>query len=197
MSQKWEYEPERPHRLLFVGNMSYPPNVAGVRYFAREILPLIRAEEPGVEFIICGSHAGSLARELRDIPSVCFKGYVDDLIAMYLDSSVLVVPVPMAGGPQYKLLEGMALGVPVVASIASASNNMWKDGQELLIGESAECFAAAVISILRDPALAKRLSINARAYIQAHHTWESKLHIIRDVVEEINQSNKSLLHIEG
>jgi glycosyltransferase involved in cell wall biosynthesis len=186
LDHQWEVPLIPPYRLLFVGNLAYPPNAAGVRCFAREILPLIREEEPDVEFIVCGANGTSLSRELRDVPSTRFTGYVDDLTAMYLESSVLVVPVPLAGGPQYKLLEGMALGVPVVASPASAGRNMWRDGQELLIRGSAEDFAAAVLAVLRNPELAKRLSSNARLYIQNHHLWENKLEVIRKALDSIN-----------
>lgn len=182
-ASKWQADPRRPHRILFVGNLAYPPNAAGVSFFVREVFPIIKSFVPGVEFMVCGSGYARLAKEFSDIPSVRFAGYVEDLVSLYLDASVLVVPVPMAGGPQYKLLEGMALGLPVVASHASAQSGTMRDGQELLIGDAPEQFASAVLSILRDPELALRLSSNAQAFIRAHHTWESKLDMLRGILD--------------
>jgi len=118
----------------------------------------------------------------QGLPGVRVAGFVDDLVSMYLSASVLVAPVPVTGGAQYKLLEAMAIGLPIVASPQSAAGGSMTHGQELLVGDSPESFASAVLSILRNRELADRLSVNGRNFIRAHHIWESKTDLLRSLV---------------
>ena len=182
MTEQWHWVSASPKRILFVGTMAYPPNRSAVRRFAEKILPRIRAEEPETEFVVCGPGSLSLSSELGNMPGVRVAGFVDDLVSMYLSASVLVVPVPVAGGTQYKLLEAMALGLPIVASPESAAVGNMTDGKELLVGDSPESFASAVLLMLRDRELAARLSVNGRNFIRAHHIWESKTDLLRSFV---------------
>ena len=182
MTKQWHWVSATPKKILFVGAMAYPPNRSAVRRFAEKILPHIRAEEPETEFVVCGPGSLSLFSELGNKPGVRVAGFVDDLVSMYLSASVLVVPVPVAGGAQYKLLEAMAIGLPIVASPQSAAGGDMTHGQELLVGDSAESFASAVLLMLRDRELAARLSVNGRNFIRAHHIWESKTDLLRSLV---------------
>jgi len=182
MARQWQPRPDRLPKVLFVGHMAYPPNASGVRYFAHRIWPLIRAQVKGVEFVVCGRGGNRLAKELGSQAGIRVVGYVGDLVPEYLSASTLVVPVPMAGGTQYKLLEAMALGLPIVASRQAAEVGEMIHGQELLVGDSAESFASAVVSILHNPEQAAHLSANGRAFILAHHTWEGKADLVRSVI---------------
>jgi glycosyltransferase involved in cell wall biosynthesis len=91
------------------------------------------------------------------------------------------VPVPLAGGTQYKLLESLAVGLPVVASRMSADVAGFRAGEHLLVAESSEEFADAAVNLLQDRALAVDLSRAGRAFIAANRTWEAK----RGLLEEI------------
>ena len=182
MFRQWTWVPSSPKRIVFVGSMAYPPNRSGVERFAEQILPRIRSQEAETEFVICGPGSLSLSRKLRDKPGVRVAGFVEDLVSMYLSASVLVNPVPVAGGAQYKLLEAMALGLPIVASPDSAAVGSMTHGKELLVADSTESFASAVLAILRDPKLAARLSENGREFVRAHHIWEDKTDLLRSVI---------------
>jgi hypothetical protein len=183
MTREWKPNPTRPPTLLFVGNMAYGPNRAGALHFALHILPRVQAQVPETQFVICGQGSSDLAKLLGQSRGVRAVGYVDDLIAMYLTASAMVVPVPVAGGTQYKLLEAMALGVPIIASPQAAQVGEMMHERELLVGDTDVHFAAMATLVLQDPDWAKRLSENGRNFIQSHHLWESKTALLRSIVK--------------
>jgi glycosyltransferase involved in cell wall biosynthesis len=84
------------------------------------------------------------------------------------------VPVPLAGGTQYKLLESMAVGLPAVVSDVSAAITGVTDGEQVLVGGTPGAYAEAVCRLLDDPALGARISAGARRFVRSRHTWESK-----------------------
>ncbi|NDC41928.1 MAG: glycosyltransferase, partial [Chitinophagia bacterium] len=103
------------HTLLFTGNMDYAPNVDAVAYFAEQIFPLIREQVPGIKFVIAGQRPVKKVQELAG-PDIEVTGFVKDLAAMYNSASVVVAPLRFGAGTQNKVLEAMAVGVPVVCS---------------------------------------------------------------------------------
>lgn len=182
MLNSWRLDPARQPTILFVGNMAYGPNQSGVRHFVRNTFPIIQACVPQAQFVVCGRGSSELVQRLGHPAGVRAIGYVNDLISTYLNSSVVVVPVPLAGGAQYKLLEAMALGVPIVASRQTAEAADLTDGQELLVGDTDEHFALMVATVLQNPDLAKKISDQGRIFVSAHHVWEGKKDLLRQVV---------------
>ena len=169
-------------QILFVGNLAYPPNEAGVRLFARDALPLIRQSIPKAEFHVCGVRGERLAAELGGLPGVVFRGFVEDLAPLYGACAAAVVPIALATGTQYKLLEAMAGGAPVVASTCVTEAVGARHGDQLWVADSAQDVAQGVIALIRDRALAARLAAAARAFIAARYTWESQEQTLRHVL---------------
>lgn len=182
LEQPWSADEAQSRRVLFVGNLAYPPNAAGVRTFIMHIWPHIRAQEPQAEFVVCGPHSEALQRELGPQAGVRFLGFVDDLVAMYRSARALVVPVAFASGVQTKLIEALAVGVPVVTSYASARANGVQDQQEVLVGETLETFATAVLAVLHNDSLTERLSERGRAFVRKYHTWESQQPVLENIL---------------
>jgi len=182
LAQAWTPAPEGPPTLLFVGNLAYVPNAAAVRLAVTTILPRVRERIPDARLVVCGARGEALAAELGSPSGVEWRGFVDDLAALYRTAHVMLVPVPLAGGTQYKLLESMAVGLPAVVSRASAEVTGVVDGEHVLVGETADDYAAAVVRLLQDGALARRVSGAARAFVEARHTWESKRPLVADLI---------------
>lgn len=103
-------------KLIFVGTMDYLPNVDAVQYFAHTILPLIRQEFPQAKFEIVGRYPTKAVRRLSRIDGVSVVGEVSEVRSSLLQADVSVAPMRIARGVQNKVLEAMALGVPVVAT---------------------------------------------------------------------------------
>lgn len=167
------YTGERPPAtLVFSGKMSFHANVAGVQTFVERILPLIWRQRPEVRFVIAGSSPTEDVRRLARDSRITVTGYVSDLRPYIAQATVAVSPLPYAVGIQNKILEAMAMGTPVVASSSAAAGLETVNGQDLLIAEGPEAFAASVLRLLDDQTLWHRLSEHGLSYVAAHHDWE-------------------------
>ena len=182
LTETWAPSADAPPTLLFVGNLAYLPNAAAVRLIVSDILPRLRRRVPAARLVVCGARGEALAREHAATPGVEWRGFVDDLRPLYRAADAMLVPVPLAGGTQYKLLESMAVGLPAVVSRASAEVTGVRDGEHVLVGETAEEYAEAVGRLLAERPLAQRLSAAARAFVEARHTWASQRPLIARLV---------------
>lgn len=160
-------------KVIFVGTMNYYPNVDAASYFAKEIFPLIRQQFPKAEFIIVGRSPAKAVRQLKNIDGVFVVGEVRDTRPYLLSADVSVAPMRLARGVQYKVLEAMAMGIPVVATAAAIQGIDVRGEEELLVGNSAEGFAAQVIRLLSDAELRK--TITKRAWNKMHqlYSWDA------------------------
>jgi polysaccharide biosynthesis protein PslH len=159
-------------RLLFVGNMEYVPNAAGLRAFCRETWPRIRAELPAAELTVVGRPpAEPPAERARRYPGAEFAGVVPDLPDWFHRARVAICPLPVAAGRQFKVIEAFAAGVPVVATRVVAENLGAIPDRHLLVADGAVEFAAQAIRLCRDPALAERLRRQARSLAEEQYDW--------------------------
>jgi polysaccharide biosynthesis protein PslH len=185
----WIFEEERSCRLLFVGHLKYPPNDLAVRYIAHEILPLIRnkaaQQNLKIECIICGKDGEQLQADLKDVPNLTFKGFVKDLTQEYRNASVLVSPVPFATGVQNKVIEAMALGLPVVMSTQTALANEMRLGIDVIACDRPEEFADAIIKVSTDRDLAGQFAQAGSNLVRDRHTSAAQLAGFQQIVEQL------------
>lgn len=157
--------------VAFLGRMDYYPNIDGVLHFVKEIFPQIRAAVPNVEFRIIGSHPTPAIERLREISGVMVSGHVPDVRPFLKDAVVSVAPLRMARGTQNKILESMAMGIPVVATPEAAKGVGVVPGEHILIGNVPDAFAEQVIKILKDRQLRIALSTAGRERVEQVHSW--------------------------
>lgn len=161
--------------IVFTGQMDYRPNVDAVRWFAHDILPLIRARWPAACFAIVGRAPTGEVRALGDFPGVEVTGEVADVRPWLVSADVVVAPLLLARGVQNKLLEAMAMARPVVASIAAAEGIDAVPGVHLRVADGAEAMAEAVLALLDDPLAATAMGAAARQQMIARYGWEVRL----------------------
>jgi polysaccharide biosynthesis protein PslH len=159
--------------IVFTGQMDYRPNAEGAAWFAEAILPRIRQAHPEVRFAIVGRNPGDAVRSLAALPGVIVTGEVPDVRGWLAAASVVVAPLRLARGIQNKVLEGMAMARPVVASTAAAQGI--DHGGTIAVGESGDALADAVTMLLADPARATELGAAARRQVQARYAWPARL----------------------
>jgi len=169
-------------RLLFTGNMSYLPNVDAVKHMVFDILPRIRAEAPDVEFYIVGMDPAPAVRRLADGRAVVVTGSVEDVRPYLEEAAVAVAPLRLARGLQNKVLEAMAMRVPVVASPAASDGIHALPDTDLMVADTPEAFARAVLGLLRDPGRRERYAAAARACVERGHNWDRLLNRLEDLV---------------
>ncbi len=174
-----------PGRLVFTGVMDYLPNVDAVTWFARDILPVVRQSVPAAHFVICGTRPSSAVMALARLPGVMVTGRVPD-VRPYLDQAeVFVGPLRIARGIQNKVLEAMAMGLPVVTTRQVWRGTAFAEGDGGLVADEAGEFAARVVDLLGDGAMRKAMGGVARVAVERDYTWAAKLGVLDDVIAAV------------
>jgi polysaccharide biosynthesis protein PslH len=170
--------------IIFTGVMDYFPNSDAVLHFHRHIFPLIKKDVPSAQFIIAGMHPTAQIRAIADHDTIV-TGFVPDIREYLSRAAVCVVPLRVAMGVQNKILEAMAMGLPVVAtSVASRGINA-THGREILVADDPEGFATATIRLLQDQQLRASITKNAQKFIAQNFSWEKNLHQLDELISQI------------
>jgi sugar transferase (PEP-CTERM/EpsH1 system associated) len=162
-----------PATIVFSGRMAYHANVSAALYFVHQVLPLVKATHPDVRCRIVGSHPPARLRALSSDPSIEVTGHVADIRQTLGRATLSVCPVTVKVGIQNKILEAMAMGVPVVTTPAGARGLLAEDGQELLIGNGPAELAQHIGCLLTNTRRRAELAQRGRAYVERHHRWSS------------------------
>ena len=168
--------------IVFTGAMDYYANVEGVVWFTKEILPLIKKEIPAIQFYIVGSNPTKEVLSLSDNNDVTVTGYVPDTREYLNKATVVVVPLRIARGIQNKILEAMAMGIPVVATPQAFEGIEAKPGRDLTLGEDVEKVAEGVIKLIKEVSLRKSLGDNARRIIEKNYCWAKNLEKLNSIL---------------
>ncbi len=171
-----DYTPRQPSaivpgRLLYTGALTYGPNREAVRWFVRDILPLIAEQVPEAHLIVTGRHNPSEVTDLHQNPRVHLTGFLPDLRPTLAEAAICVVPLLSGGGTRLKIIEAWAAGVPVVSTTIGAAGLGATEWNTILLANSAHDFAGKVVSLLTDPATANTLATNARTYAESRFDW--------------------------
>lgn len=161
--------------LLFVGAMGRRYNQEGVRWFLDAVWPQICAVEPQARFVIVGGDPPDWLLMRADGKRVIVKGFVKELDPWYRSATVFVSPLLTAGGLLQKIIDAMAMGVPVVATSVCNHGVAATPGVHLLTADTEADFAAAVVRLLKDGGERQRLAQEARRFILTHYDFGSAM----------------------
>lgn len=161
-----------PHNLVFTGSMDWLPNEDAMQYFVKEIMPLVRQAIPELTLTVVGRNPYQSLLDLsRSDPRVIVTGRVDDVRPYIARAAAYIVPIRVGGGTRLKIYEAMAMAKPVVSTTVGAEGLPVRDGYELLLADTPETFTAAVVRVLKDQDLARRLGASGSATVRERFGW--------------------------
>lgn len=162
-------------KIVFTGQMDYAPNVAAVRRAARSLMPRIRSVVPDAQLHIIGRNPTAEVKALDGVDGCRVWGRVSSMPAYLRAADLALVPLEIARGVQNKVLEAMAMAVPVVASTGAATGIGAEHGREIMIGEDDDALVRHAVALLRDRQRAKTMGLAARRFLQDRRSWEAVL----------------------
>jgi sugar transferase (PEP-CTERM/EpsH1 system associated) len=168
-SEGHNYNPDKT--ILFTGNMDYAPNVDAVQYFVQDIFPLIRKEIPDVEFVIAGQRPVMKVLELAG-NGVTVTGFVQNLQDMYAKASIVVAPLRFGAGTQNKVLEAMAMGVPIVSRNIGFNGLNIQSGEGVILALETAQFARECIALLQSASKRETIGKAGKEIIKARYDWD-------------------------
>jgi glycosyltransferase involved in cell wall biosynthesis len=160
---KYRYDPElRPpgSLVVFTGSMDWQPNIDGVEFFCAEIWPLVLQKIPHAQFRIVGRDPHPRVRKLAST-SVEVTGTVPSIMDHLREAAAIVVPLRIGGGTRIKIYEGMALGKATVSTTVGAEGLDVQHGRDILLEDSPAGFAEAIVTLLQDEDVRRRLEAGA------------------------------------
>lgn len=160
--------------IAFTGNMFYQPNVDAMLWFAEHCWPAIKAAVPGVRIAVVGNRPQPSLVTLGKVdPAIEVMGRVPSVAAIIQTAAVAVAPMRSGSGMQFKILEAMACGVPVVATSIGQGDIGCTAGRDILVRDDAVEFAQQVIALLKSPALRAEIGNAGFSYVQENHSWNA------------------------
>lgn len=177
-------------RIVFVGSMSYYPNIEASVTFARQVWPHLRDRLPGYCLTLAGANPVPAVMELSEIPGVEVTGTVSDLRPYYREALAAIVPLRTGGGTRLKILEAMAAGVPVVSTALGAEGLSVEPGKNMLLAEvdNFESWVRALTSLAESEIRRGEITSAALKLVRGQYDWtllgESLCKIYADWLEE-------------
>ena len=164
----------KPENLVFTGSMDWLPNEDAIRYFTEQILPRIKQAVPGVTLTVVGRdpYPGLVELSKRD-PSVVVTGRVEDVRPYMEEAAVYIVPLRIGGGTRLKIYEAMAMEKPIVSTSIGAEGLPVAGGEEIILADTPESFADAVVTLLRQEDRATEIAKRAAAKVREQFGWDT------------------------
>jgi glycosyltransferase involved in cell wall biosynthesis len=162
-------------RIIFFGNLGYYPNIDGILNFWHDIWPRVVRRRPSVELVVAGSCATTELRNLAQQPGFVLVEDPPDIREVAAMASVSIVPLRLGSGTNLKILDSMALGLPVVSTSIGCAGLSVKDGEHLIVRDSAVDFAEGVDLLLGAANLWRRIRQNGKAAVAERYRWDRVL----------------------
>jgi polysaccharide biosynthesis protein PslH len=163
--------------LCFVGNLGYYSNVSAVQFLVHNILPELKKHRPHISVLLAGARPSAEIQNLAD-DNVTVKGWFDDIRVAYMDSKIMVAPLFQGTGQQNKILEAMALGVPVVTTTRVNNAIGATPDVHILLADTEGAFVEQIIRILEDVDFRLRLAEQARDFVVINYSWAASVDIL-------------------
>ncbi len=168
-----DFESAGTAHLIYIGSMDWYPNEDAVSFFVEEVLPIIRNSVPDVKFTIVGGNPSERVQRVADMEGVVVTGRVPEIKPYFSAATVFVVPLRIGSGTRLKILEALAMGKAVVSTTVGAEGLSLQNGEEIMIADEPNNFADAVLQLLTDSTLRKKIGENGRKRVEQDYDWRN------------------------
>ncbi|GMQ78309.1 MAG: glycosyltransferase family 4 protein [Anaerolineae bacterium] len=159
-------------RVTFLGGLHWPPNSEGIRWFYHEVWAIVQKKAPDSTLTVIGKHPpSSLVKAQRNNQNIEVSGYSADPNRYLEETAAFIVPLHAGGGMRVKIVDAWSWGLPVVSTAVGAEGINSKDGDDILIADSPEEFADAVLMLLQDREYARILAKAGRKSVELNYDW--------------------------
>jgi glycosyltransferase involved in cell wall biosynthesis len=180
-----EQRPPAKADLVFVGSMDWLPNVDGVLWFVREVLPLIRKHRPETSLAVVGRMPGPKITQLgAEDKRIEITGTVPDIRPYLWGGAVSIVPLRIGGGTRLKIYEAMAAKIPVVSTTIGAEGLVSHPPDDIRMADTPEAFAEQCVELLSDAGARERLAAAAWQMVHDNFSWEQVSRCFEKVMEQ-------------
>lgn len=175
---------EKEFDLVFVGNLSYPPNIEAVEFISDKILD----KDQTLSCLISGATPHpKVVRICRNNVKITLSGWVEDIRASYCRGRIFVAPMLIGTGMQNKLIEAMALGIPCITTSLANNGINGKHGESVFVADSPDEFILAINELKSDPELRDRLIKNGRDLVKERFSWKNSTEELIALIEKTNK----------
>ena len=158
--------------LIFIGNLSYVPNIEAAKYISKSILPMLKEKIPNIKILISGSNPSKKVLRLSN-DNIEVSGWVDDIRETYCTGKIFFAPMSLGSGLQNKLLEAMSLGIPCITSNLCNKSLGGTHMKNIIIGNNSEQYISQILNILGKPKLMIEIGKNGSKYVNTKFSWEN------------------------
>ena len=158
--------------LIFIGNLSYIPNIEAAKYISKTIFPILKEKIPNIKILISGSNPSKKVLRLAN-KNIKISGWVDDIRETYCSGKVFFAPMNLGSGLQNKLLEAMSLGIPCITSNLCNESLGGTHMKNIIIGNSTEEYISQILNILSNSELISDIGKNGSEYVNKKFSWEN------------------------
>jgi glycosyltransferase involved in cell wall biosynthesis len=158
-------EYQEKNQIFHLGSMDWTPNIEGVEWFLTQVWPKAHKDNPKVELWLAGREMPDEMKLLKE-PNLNVVGSVGNAYEFMREKGIMIVPLLSAGGIRVKIIEGMALGIPIISTAIGAEGIDYKDQRDIIIANTPNEFATAIKKLTKEPEYAKSIGANARKLIE-------------------------------
>jgi glycosyltransferase involved in cell wall biosynthesis len=186
-----EWEPlkieRNPVELIIATTFRWVHNVNAVKWLIENVLPIVKKEEPHIKFTLIGHNIPKYFNEYKEL-GVNVKGYVEKVQPYLNKATIYVAPLFVGSGIRIKILEAMAMELPVIATSISAEGINASAADGLLIADNADDYADLILKLIRNPELAREFGKSARKFIENNYTWKKNVGLMYEEYSRLLQN---------
>jgi sugar transferase (PEP-CTERM/EpsH1 system associated) len=171
--------------IIFTAWFKYYPNQQAAEEFSLNVFPKIKKHIPNAKFFIVGKQPPQNIIRLGQIEGITVTGEVDDVRAFIANSDVAVIPLKVGGGTRIKILEAMAMGIPVVSTSLGAEGLEATNNENILIADEYDEMADKIVRLINNKESSNTISGNALNFVRENYDWNIIGHRLNDYLEQV------------